>query len=551
MQMSFIGRSFFWASLTVALLPGSADAGDAIRQLTILSRPQAVQPQEFQSIQLMAQEWKKLGVDVDIKVQPWEQMSDFVWAERDKWDMTGWQMAGRPERSDPDELLYNLFHSSTAKDGYNFVGYLNPDYDKLATEQRQETDPEKRKALVFAAQEMLARDQPIINLVHPRLTYAFNKDIWDEASVVDQAGVGIKNFWTFTSIKPLGAQKDIIVNAGDAVTFINPLYISGPVDSWITELVWDRLLRVGPDGLPKAWAAESFTWVDATTVDVTLRPGLKWHDGSPVTQDDVIFSFLTPQSDKAPMYKPFVSNIASIDKQGDNGLRFKLKAPSAAFLTTTLSKVNLIPKAIWEPKIKALEGKADTAETIQEDVPMGSGPFKFVRWTKNEEVVLEANPDHFAAPKAARWILRTVSNTEAALGMLKSGEINFLSEYTGDPEVLEDLLAGMPALKMVVTDDLGFRYIGLNERRAPFDDPAFRRALSAAIDRRLIIGAAYKGYATPANSVIAPVLTFWHDPAVDKMETGIDVAKKILEDAGYSIIDGKLHYPDGKTDTAQ
>ena len=549
--MSLIGRSFFWASLTFALLPGSADAGDAIRQLTILSRPQAVQPQEFQSIQLMAQEWKKLGVDVDIKVRPWEQMSDFVWAERDKWDMTGWQMAGRPERSDPDELLYNLFHSSTAKDGYNFVGYLNPDYDKLATEQRQETDPEKRKALVFAAQEMLARDQPIINLVHPRLTYAFNKEIWDEASVVDQAGVGIKNFWTFTSIKPLGAQKDIIVNAGDAVTFINPLYISGPVDSWITELVWDRLLRVGPDGLPKAWAAESFTWIDATTVDVTLRPGLKWHDGSPVTQDDVIFSFLTPQSDKAPMYKPFVSNIASIDKQGDNGLRFKLKAPSAAFLTTTLSKVNLIPKAIWEPKIKALEGKADTAETIQEDVPMGSGPFKFVRWTKNEEVVLEANPDHFAAPKAARWILRTVSNTEAALGMLKSGEINFLSEYTGDPKVLEDLLAGMPALKMVVTDDLGFRYIGLNERRAPFDDPAFRRALSAAIDRRLIIGAAYKGYATPANSVIAPVLTFWHDPAVDKMETGIDVAKKILEDAGYSIIDGKLHYPDGKTDTAQ
>ena len=549
--MSLIGRSFFWASLTFALLPGSADAGDAIRQLTILSRPQAVQPQEFQSIQLMAQEWKKLGVDVDIKVQPWEQMSDFVWAERDKWDMTGWQMAGRPERSDPDELLYNLFHSSTAKDGYNFVGYLNPDYDKLATEQRQETDPEKRKALVFAAQEMLARDQPIINLVHPRLTYAFNKEIWDEASVVDQAGVGIKNFWTFTSIKPLGAQKDIIVNAGDAVTFINPLYISGPVDSWITELVWDRLLRVGPDGLPKAWAAESFTWIDATTVDVTLRPGLKWHDGSPVTQDDVIFSFLTPQSDKAPMYKPFVSNIASIDKQGDNGLRFKLKAPSAAFLTTTLSKVNLIPKAIWEPKIKALEGKADTAETIQEDVPMGSGPFKFVRWTKNEEVVLEANLDHFAAPKAARWILRTVSNTEAALGMLKSGEINFLSEYTGDPKVLEDLLAGMPALKMVVTDDLGFRYIGLNERRAPFDDPAFRRALSAAIDRRLIIGAAYKGYATPANSVIAPVLTFWHDPAVDKMETGIDVAKKILEDAGYSIIDGKLHYPDGKTDTAQ
>lgn len=549
--MSFMGRRFFGAALAVITMPIAAEAGDAIRELTILSRPQAVQPQEFQSIQLMAQEWKKLGITVDIKVQPWEQMSDFVWAERDKWDMTGWQMAGRPERSDPDELLYNLFHSSTAKDGYNFVGYLNPDYDKLATEQRQETDPQKRKALVFAAQEMLVRDQPIINLVHPRLTYAFNKTVWDESSAVAQAGVGIKNFWTFISLKPIGEQKDIILNAGDAVTAINPLYVSGPVDSWITELVWDRLLRVGPDGLPKPWAAESFTWVDATTIDVTLRPDLKWHDGSPVTQDDVIFSFMAPQGKKAPMYKPFVSNIDGIEKQGDRGLRFKLKSPSAAFLTTTLAKVNLIPKAVWEPKIAALEGKTDTAESIQEEMPMGSGPYRFVSWTKNEEVVLAANPDHFSAPKAARWILRTVSNTEAALGMLKSGEINFLSEYTGDPKVLEDLLAAMPALKMIATDDLGFRYVGLNARRAPFDDPAFRRALSAAIDRRLIIGAAYKGYATPANSVIAPVLTFWHDPAVDQMATGIDVAKKILEDAGYAIVDGKLHYPDGKTDTAQ
>jgi len=549
--MSFVHRSALAASLTFLALPAVANAGDAIRQLSILSRPQAAQPQEYQAIQLMAQEWKKLGLDIKIEVQPWEQMSDFVWSSRDKWDMTGWQMAGRPERSDPDELLYNLFHSSTAVDGYNFVGYINPDYDKVVTAQREETDPEKRKALVFSAQEMLARDQPIINLVYPRLAFAFNKKIWDESSVVDQAGVGIKNFWTFISLKPLGEQKDIIVNAADAVTFINPLYVSGPVDSWVTELVWDRLLRVGPDGLPKPWAAESYNWVDATTIDVTLKAGMKWHDGTPVTTDDVIFSFTLPQGDKAPMYKPFVSNIASIEKVGDNGLRFKLKAPSAAFLTTTLAKVNLIPKAVWEPKIKAMEGKPDTAEMIQEDKPIGSGPFKFVSWTKNEEIVLEANPDHFAAPKAARWILRAVSNTEASLGMLKSGEINFLSEYTGDPKVLEELLASSPDLTMVNTIDLGFRYIGMNERRAPFDDVAFRNALSTAIDRKLIVGAAFKGYAVPANSVISPVLSYWHDPAVDGMVTGLDAARKILEDAGYTIVDGKLHYPDGKSDTVK
>jgi peptide/nickel transport system substrate-binding protein len=174
-----------------------------------------------------------------------------------------------------------------------------------------------------------------------------------------------------------------------------------------------------------------------------------------------------------------------------------------------------------------------------------------VRWSKNEEVVLEANPDHFSAPHAGRWILRNVPNAEAALGMLKSGEINFLSDYSGDPKVLEQLAASTPTLKVVTTIDLGFRFIGLNERRPPFEDAAFRLALSAAVDRRLIVGAAFKGYAVPANSVISPVIAFWHDPAVDQMETGLDKAKAILKDAGYTLVGGKLHYPDGKKETVK
>ena len=91
---------------------------------------------------------------------PWEQMSDIVWYQRDNWDATAWQMVGRPERSDPDEILYNLFHSSTAEKGYNFVGYINPDYDAVVEAQRNEIDQAKRKKLVFKAQEILAPTSP-------------------------------------------------------------------------------------------------------------------------------------------------------------------------------------------------------------------------------------------------------------------------------------------------------------------------------------------------------------------------------------------------------
>ncbi len=534
----------------LALLAGTpAFAGDQIRTIDLFTRPQAAQPQEFQSIQLIAQEWRKLGLDVNVRVMPWEQMSDVVWYQRDNWDATAWQMVGRPERSDPDEIVFNLFHSTTADKGYNFIGYLNPEYDTVVEAERVEIDEAKRKELIDKAQDILAADQPNMMLVHPKQTFAFDKTVWDPASVVEQSGIGIRNTWTFMSLTPNGDQKDIILNSGDNVQAINPLYISGGVDSWVFELVYDRLVRVGPDGLPKAWAADSYEWKDDKTIGVTLREGMKWHDGEPVTPEDVKFSFETAVSGEAPMYAPFATNIENIAIDGST-ITFTLKQPAASFVTSSLAKINLIPKHVWEPIIADLKTKEENAESYQEEMPIGSGPFRFERWLTNEEIVLSANKDHFNAPKAERWILRIVPNVEAALGMLRSGEINFLAEFSGDPQVLLQAAEQDGDLETVSTVEMGFRYVAFNNRRPPFDDPAFRRALSSAVDRRLIVKAAYRGYAEPSNSVVSPALGFWHNAAVvEGFEAGHDVAVKILEDAGYTLEGGRLHYPGDQKET--
>jgi peptide/nickel transport system substrate-binding protein len=546
-------RSSFKAATAAAILATltalPAFAGDPIRTIDIFTRPQAAQPQEFQSIQLIAQEWRKLGLDVNVRVLPWEQMSDIVWYQRDAWDVTAWQMVGRPERSDPDEIIYNLFHSSTAENGYNFIGYVNPEYDEVAEAQRVEIDEEARKELVYRAQEILAADQPNMMLVHPRQTFAFDKTVWNPDSVVEQGGIGIRNTWTFMSLEPLGEQKDIILNSGDNVQAINPLYISGGVDSWVFELVYDRIARVGPDGLPQPWAAESYEWRDDRTIEVKLRDGMKWHDGEDLTAEDVKFSFETAVSGEAPMYAPFASNIESIEIVDDLNLVFTLKQPAASFITSSLAKINLIPKHVWEPIIEDLKTKEENAESYQEATPIGSGPFKFERWLTNEEIVLAANTDHFNAPKAERWILRIVPNVEAALGMLRSGEINFLGEFSGDPQVLIQAAQQDGDLEVVSTVEMGFRYVAFNNRRAPFDDAAFRKALSQAFDRRLIVGAAFRGFAEPSNSVISPSLEFWHDAAVmEGFETGTEVAARMLEEAGYTLEGGRLHYPGDKTE---
>ncbi len=527
-------------------------AGDAIRPLSLLTQPQAASPQDYQAAELAADAWKQLGLAVQVRPLPGQQFNQVVWYERQRWDATTWQMVGRPERSDPDELTYNLFVSANAANGYDFVGYVNPEYDRLAQAQREELDVARRQALIQQAQVLINNDQPYGFMVHPKNLVAFNSAVWDEKSLVVQAGIGVRSFWSWINIKPLTAQKTVIVNSVAPPTNLSPFNIPGAQGSWATELVWDRFMRIGPDGLPRPWAAETVTRPTPTTVELTLKPGMKWHDGRPVTIEDAVFSLEAPGfGDKSPMYRPFVANIAKVETTGPMSLRITLKRPDAAFLVSSLSKLNLAPKHIWAPIFESLQGKPETAESIMEKVPVGSGPFKFVSVNLSDQIVLAANPEHFAAPKVDRWIMRITPNVEATMGAMKSGEMNFLTDYTGDPELLTQLAKASPAIRLADSLDIGFRFIGYNERRAPFNDPAFRRALSAAMDRETIAADAYGGAAVPANSWISPALAFWAVPDIQKKVPGgsIEAAKKMLKDAGYVLVDGKLHYPAGVKET--
>ena len=541
-------------TLVLALALGAVATGQSpdrrVRELILLTRPQAVDPREFEMARFLAPEFEKLGVKITVRVMPWEQMADYVWYSRDKWDMTMWQMVGRPERSDPDEFAMNLFHSSTAVNGYNFVGYQNRTYDNIALAQRIKTDLKSRQQLIREAQKIIARDVPYVFLVFPESAYAYNNTVWDPKTVVEQKGIGIKSFWTFDQVRPLGSQQDMILNTGDPVQAINPLFISGGPDSWVTELIWDRLFRVGADGLPRPWAAEKADWVDSITLDVTLRRGMKWHDGRPVTADDVIFSFTAPMGDEIPMYKPFVRNIDKIEKRSDTVIRFILKEPYAPFLIASLSKLNIIPKHIWEPVLADLAKKPENAESYQEATPIGSGPFKFVQWKKSEEIVLEAVPDHFAAPKMKRWVLRIIPNVEASLGALRQGQINFLSMYFGDPQILDKLVKENRSLTLVSTMDVGMRFLAFNLRRPPFDDVVFRQALNMATNKKAIRSVVYKGYAAIADSFVSPALEFWYNPELPKWEYNISAARDALAKAGYTWDrEGRLLYPAGKTET--
>lgn len=537
------------SALFAAGLARAAEPGDKIRPIVMLSKPQANDPSLFQAAQLAAQQWRKLGLNITVQVVSNAQQNAVVWNERQKWDATTWEMVGRPERSDPDELVYSLFNSALADNGYDFVGYVNPDYDKLAQAQRQELDPAKRQVLVKQAQDLITRDQPYLYLVYPKRSAAFNTAIWDPSTIKVEAGIGIRNFWTFLGAAPLTDKKDMVLNCHLEIDYINPVRMD-VIGSWVTDLVWDKLTRVGLDGSAVPWASESFKWTSDTTMEVVVRSGMKFHDGTPVTMEDVLYSFDLPNhKDKTPQFFPFVSNIAKVEQTGPQTIVFTLKTPQASFPTTTLSKINLVPKHVWEPLLASMQGKPDMLENFNEVAHIGSGPFKFAHWRQSEEVMLERFDGHWSPPKLDRWIMRIVPNQEATLGMLRTGELNFLAIFTGDPRVLAALPEKAPNVKVVTETDLGFQFLAFNNRRAPFDDPAFRRALSTAVSRPLVVAAAYNGFAVAAGSCVSTALPFWH--ADDSLLAGGDInaARKILADAGYTWDGDALRYPAGKKET--
>jgi peptide/nickel transport system substrate-binding protein len=524
-----------------------AAGGGPIPTIVVLSNVQAADPIEFEMTRQVVENMRRLGLDVEHRAMPWEQQADIVWYKRNAWQMTAWRMVGRPERMDPDEFTVNLFHSSTAETGYNFVGFKDPRYDELAMKQRQATTEQQREQLIYQAQEIIADEVPYVFVAYPQLPYGYRSDVWDPDSIVEAKGIGIKNFWTWIKAEPVGEEKTFILNAGDVVQAVNPLYISGSADSWITELIWDRLMFISPSGEPRPWAARSVKWEDDTHAVVELRKGMTWHDGKPVTAADVVFSFEVPASGESPMYQPFADKIARVEAVDDLTARFTLKEPWAAFEAASLSKVNLIPKHVWEPIIEELETKEDNAESYQEDHPIGSGPYKFVRSKFSEEIVLEANPDHFSPPKADGWILRIIPSAESALGQLKTGELNFLSEWEGDPTVLAEAARENPDIEAVDTTEIGFRFFALNNRLEPFDDRAFREAIAHVVPRDSLVENVFKGYGVPADSFVSPALGKWHNPDLPHYEYSIEEAKQVLENAGYGWTDkGELVAPKGE-----
>ncbi len=536
-------RQFLKASAAVAGtmavgLPSKGwAAGKPVETPKLLTATAQFDPVRPETARLISQAAKQVGFDIEATPEDYNLGIQKVIKEHD-YDMFLVLLTGQSVRIDPDVFIYKVHDSSNYRaGGFNWTGYKNPKVDELAAAQQVEMDPVKRQEIVRRAQVLIDADQPENVLVYPDMTNAYRSDRITD--LTPQMGEGIGSLWTDVSMKVVQGDGYVRTGATVALKNLSPIAVNDANEFKELRMIYDSLFQVDPNGKAVPWAAESYKQIDNLTIDVTIRSGMKWHDGEPVTAEDVKFSFDYQKKWKAPFFVSSLAKVASVDVTGPLSVRFKLSEPYAPLFANLFSALMLIPQHIW----KDIPEKVDVDDPLNYPnlKPVGSGPFKFDYWDRGKEMKVTAVPDHPFAPHCAGIIRIVYGSHDAMAAAIEKGECD-RTRYILKPDLMEAVNKvkgcvgkGYPAH--------GFYDLSYNLMKPPFNNAAIRQAMQYIIPRDLIRDVVLSGFAQSGGSVIAPVNAFWHNPDVKAPSQDLDKAKKILADAGFTWEAGKLHYP--------
>lgn len=261
-----------------------------------------------------------------------------------------------------------------------------------------------------------------------------------------------------------------------------------------------------------------------------LRDDARWHDGTPVTAEDVVFT---------------------IDRQGDPRTASPRQGDVAAVRSATAADsftVEVELSRIGPYAINALLEVVPVPRHLLEDVspqemrqapfgrdPVGNGFYRFVRWSAGQSVVLDANTDMpEGRPAIDRIVMRVVPDVNGALTELLTGQADVLPRLPPDQRERVD---AAPDVSVHTAPRIRPAWIAFNTRRAPVDDPAVRRAVLLAVDRERLASGLFGDVGAPALSPI-PAALREHSPGVEPIPYDPDRARQVLEEAGWRDADG-------------
>nr|WP_062336582.1 ABC transporter substrate-binding protein [Herbidospora sakaeratensis] len=289
-------------------------------------------------------------------------------------------------------------------------------------------------------------------------------------------------------------------------------------------LLYDGLVRRDADLSLQPALADTLPEIDGTTVTFALRKDVKFHDGTPLTSEDVVYTYesVLDEKNNSGIRGDFAA-IASVEAPDPATVVFRLKYPYAPILQR--ATLGIVPA-----------GRASGTR------PIGTGPFSFVSWTPGDKIVLKANPAYWGgAPAIKQLVLAYAADDNVRATRMAAGEF----DATVLPPKAAARFDGQAGLTVHRVPSADYRGVMFPFGVPVTGDPAIRRAVNLALDRSAMVDMILAGAGEPAFGPVAPGTT-WHNPAITGSATADQTgAAEVLDEAGWRAGDDGVRVKDG------
>lgn len=320
---------------------------------------------------------------------------------------------------------------------------------------------------------------------------------------------------------PAFAKDQWVVAFGEEPFTLNPAGTGAlaAVSDYVQIHIFDALVDfTGPNLTLKPMLATRWENPNPTTWRFHLRQGVKFHNGDPLTAEDVKFTIDTQLANKGATVNAYLGPTEGARVVGPSTVEITTKTPFPALLFN-LSRVHILPRAYGKMGAEAFAAK-----------PIGSGPYRFVEWQRGQRIVVDVNPDYWGGtPTPKRLMFRFITDPSTRAAEVRAGGVDIavnppiaqLKELnTGDSQILT-----VPAARAIA--------YSMNTQKKPLDDVRVRRALNYAIDRESIVRHVLQGLGQVTGQ---PFATGWlgHDESIKPYPYDPAQAKRLLAEAGLS-----------------
>ncbi|MET0850240.1 MAG: ABC transporter substrate-binding protein [Candidatus Rokuibacteriota bacterium] len=316
-----------------------------------------------------------------------------------------------------------------------------------------------------------------------------------------------------------GAKDTLSVDLPGEPASLDP-HVQWDTDSYhVYRNIFDNLLTRNPDGKIVPQLAKAWRYENDTTLVLDIRTDVKFHDGTPLTVDDVAWSVhrIIDPAFKSPQLSQF-NSIVKAEAVGTDKVRLTTSSPYPALLAQ-LVKLSIVPRAY----VQKVGNEKFNVE------PMGSGPYRFVSWQKGVRVTLAANESYWRGrPPFKTVTFQMVPDTATRIANLKTGRADIIRQLNPDDAAS---LKGESRLQILSGPTERTGYLFINALAGPTKDVRVRRAIAHAINRQLLIDALLGGYGRPVTILLTPA-NFGYIDGMKGYPFDPTRARQLLKEAG-------------------